>query len=104
MKIKSGDKIKVLKGKDAGKEGIVKETLPKENRVIVEGINVYKKHQKSRGDKDPGGIISITRALRVENLQIICPKCGKTTRIGYDKKETGQKYRYCKKCKEVLTK
>lgn len=102
MKIKKNDKVKVMAGKDKGREGVVKKVFLKENKVLVSGINMYKKHKKSRGDKDKSGIIDITKPLPTANVSLICPKCGKTTRVGYLVDKTGSKSRICKKCKEVI--
>ncbi len=102
MRIKKGDTVKVIRGKNAGKESTVQEVFPKEGRVLVEGVNVYKKHQKPRGEKIPGGIIEITKPLRVENLKLVCPKCKQAVRVGYRIEKDQKKYRFCKKCQELI--
>lgn len=103
FKLKSGDKIKVIKGRDRGKEGIIKEVSPVEKTLLLEGINLYKKHQKAQGEKKPGGIITIIKPIRVENVRLICPKCLQITKVGIRvEKDHETKYRYCKKCKEVI--
>lgn len=102
MKIKAGDKVKIIKGKDQGKEGIVKKAFRSEKTVMVEGVNLYKKHQKPKGDKAPGGIITLNRPLPVENVKFICPKCGQSVRVGYKIEKDQKKYRFCKKCKEII--
>ena len=101
MKIKKGDKVKVLQGKDSGQTGKVERVFCKENKVLVEGVNVYKKHQKPRGEGQTGGIVSLSRPLLVSKVALICPKCNQTTRVGSqtDKKE---KFRICKKCKAQI--
>jgi large subunit ribosomal protein L24 len=92
MKIKKGDVVHVLRGKDAGKEGRVLEARPKEGRVIVENINVVKRHRRPRPIQNttglggpqiiPGGIIELPAALPVSNVMVVCPTCGKPTRVG----------------------
>ena len=100
MKIKKGDTVKILKGKDRGKTGEVEKVFPEKGKIVVAGINVYKRHKKP-ADKKPGGIIDLIKPLPVSNVMIVCPKCSSGTKVGY-KIEAGKKYRLCKKCKEVL--
>lgn len=97
MKIKKGDTIAMVKGKDKGKTGKVLKALPKENRVIVEGLNLIKKHQRPRRQGEKGQIITIPRAVSVANVKLTCPKCDQRTRVGYKIIES-RKYRLCKKC------
>lgn len=100
MKIKKGDKIKVLLGKDKGKEGVVKRVFGKEKKVGILGINVYKRHIKKQKDIQ-GGIIDIPKPLDISNVALICPNCKKKTRVGY-KQVGNEKMRVCKKClKEI---
>lgn len=102
MKIKKGDKVKIILGKDRGKEGKVEYVLAKINRVFVGGANLYKRHvRKMKGME--GGIIDIPKSLDISNVALICPNCNKTTRISF--KLTGkEKVRVCKKCgKEIKT-
>jgi len=101
MKVKRGDKIKVIKGKDRSREGTVERVLPSVNKVVVGGVNVYKKHLKSRGGKEESGIIDVVKPVAVSNVMIICPKCVQMTRVGY-KNIAGEKNRICKKCGENL--
>ena len=100
MKIKSGDTVIVIAGKDKGKTGKVIKTLVKENRVIVEGVNIQTKHKKAKSPKDEAGLIKIEGSIDVSNVMIVCKKCGKT-RIGYQVKD-GKRIRVCKKCGEAL--
>ena len=106
MKIKKGDKVKVLLGKDRGKEGTVEKVLAKEGKVFVERVNLYKRHVKkmpaSRGEQNmEGGIIEIPKPLDISNVALICPNCKKVTRVGY-KKVGNEKVRICRKCgKEI---
>ena len=101
MKIKKGDTVQVLSGNDKGKTGEVLEVIPKANKVIVKGINVRKKHVKPRKQGEEGGIISIECAISSSNVNVVCPKCGKTTKIGYSEDKNG-KVRICKKCGEKI--
>lgn len=100
MKLKVGDNIKVTAGKDKGREGKIEKVFPKEEKVLVTGVNVYKKHFKgSQGQK--GGIYDIVRPLNVAKLSLVCPKCKKLTRVGYKVMEN-EKVRVCRKCgKEI---
>ena len=97
MRIKKGDTVKVLSGKDKGKTGEVLEITPKENKVVVKGVNIIKKHVKPRKQGEEGGIISMEGAMHVAKVAVVCPKCGKATKIGYSE-EKGEKVRVCKKC------
>ncbi|MBI2708768.1 MAG: 50S ribosomal protein L24 [Actinobacteria bacterium] len=100
LRIKKGDRVRVLTGKDRGKEGVVMRALPKDGKVIVDGINVAKKHQKARSATTQGGIIDKDMPLPVANVALICPSCG-PTRVGY-RLENGTKSRICKKCEGDL--
>ena len=82
MRLKSGDKVKVIYGKERGKESVIEKAFPKQQKVVVSGVNVVKKHVKKRGEQE-GGIIEVTRPIPVSRLMLICPKCGKTTRVQY---------------------
>ena len=97
MKIKKDDKVVVLSGKDKGKPGKVLIADPKGAKVVVEGVNVDTKHQKPRKQGEEGGIIKVETPIYVSKVQLVCPKCGKATRVGY-KVENGKKTRVCKKC------
>ncbi len=97
MKIKKGDRVVVLSGKDRGKEGVVMRALPKENKVIVEGVNVAKKHQRPTRMTMQGGIIDKDMPLHVSNVAIISPGDGKATRVGYRFDDDGQKIRVCRR-------
>ena len=97
MNIKKDDKVIVLSGKDKGKEGKVLVASPKTNKVIVEGINVATKHQRAQKQGQEGGIIKVETPIYACKVQLVCPKCGKATRVGH-KIEGGKKSRVCKKC------
>ena len=97
MKIKKGDNVQVLSGNDKGKKGEVLEVLPKEEKIVVKGVNVRKKHVKARRQGDESGIIPVECAIPSSKVNVVCPKCGKTTKVGYSM-EKDQKVRVCKKC------
>jgi large subunit ribosomal protein L24 len=97
MKIKKGDKVRVLAGKDRGKEGVVMFAFPVKNTVIVEGVNLAKKHQRPQGENQVGGIIDRDMPMHVSNVAMISPKDGKPTRVGYKFLEDGSKVRVCKR-------
>ena len=97
MNIKKDDKVIVLSGKDKGKEGKVLVASPKTNKVIVEGVNVATKHQKARRQGEESGIMKVEIPMHACKVQLVCPKCGKATRVGH-KIEGGKKSRVCKKC------
>lgn len=100
MKIKKGDTVKILLGKDRGKSGKVLNVLTKKEQILVEGINMYKRHVKKTGQHE-GGILDITKPVNISNVALLCPNCKKETRVGY-KIEVGNKVRICKKCSKVI--
>lgn len=101
LKIRKGDHVRVMTGKDRGKEGRVLAVYPRRNRLLVEGVNVVKRHMKLRAARgragQEGGIISKEAPLEASNVQVVCPSCG-PTRIGYQMAEDGTKTRVCRKC------
>ena len=97
MNIRKDDKVVVLSGKDKGKEGKILVSDPKAMKVIVEGVNIATKHQKPRKQGEEGGIIKVETPIYAAKVQLVCPKCGKATRVGF-KVENGKKTRVCKKC------
>ena len=101
MKIRKGDNVQVLSGNDKGKTGEVLEVIPGTNKIIVKGINIRKKHVKPRKQGEEGGIIPVECAIHASKVNVVCPKCGKATRIGYEI-EKDQKVRVCKKCNAKL--
>ena len=102
MKLKVGDKVKVIAGSSKGKEGKIIKTLRSENKVIVEGVNIVKKHKKGNG-QETGGILEIEAPINASNVMIIDPKTKKVTRIGYKKDEkTNKKIRISKKSNEKI--
>lgn len=101
MKIKKGDQVKILAGKDRGKQGKVLRVIPKKDRVVVENINIHKKHVRPRREGEKGQIIEMSAPIHISNVALICSKCGKPTRVGF-RFEEEKKVRYCKKCKKVI--
>ena len=97
LKIKKGDRVRVLAGKDRGKEGNVTRVIPAKGKVIVDGVNVAKKHQKATRATMQGGIIDRDMPLDASNVAVLCPK-GHPTRVGYQFNADGSKRRVCKKC------
>ena len=104
LHVKKGDNVLVIAGKDKGKSGKVLTAIPADNAVIVSGINIVSKHKKPRSAQDKGGIIKKENKIDSSNVQIICPECGKATRIAHAVDEKGKKFRQCKKCKASLDK
>lgn len=103
MKIKAGDKVIVLSGKNRGKSGKVTHTFPKESRVIVEGVNIQKKHVRAKRQGEKGQKVEMAAPIDISNVKLICSKCNKPARVGY-KVEGKEKYRVCKKCGNVVNK
>lgn len=100
MKLKKGDNVVVLSGNDKGKKGEVLEVIPKTQKVMVKGVNVRKKHVKAAQNRE-GGIIPTEFPIHSSTVAVVCPKCGKATRIGYVV-ENGKKFRVCKKCEAKI--
>ncbi|ADI25191.1 50S ribosomal protein L24 [Geobacillus sp. G4] len=103
MHVKKGDKVQVISGKDKGKQGVILAAFPKKNRVIVEGVNIVKKHAKPSQANPQGGIIEKEAPIHVSKVMPLDPKTGEPTRIGY-KIVDGKKVRYAKKSGEILDK
>lgn len=97
MKLKKGDTVLVISGKYRGKRGKILKTFPKEMKILVESVNLIKKHQKPKREGEKGQIVQIASPIAISNLKFICPKCGKATRVGFKIKEK-KKVRICKKC------
>lgn len=108
MKLKKGDNVKVIRGKDKGKNGKIDKVFPKTGKVLVSNVNLYKRHLKARSQSQPSEIVTLTKPLREESVVLVCPKCHKTTRVGYkvEKKlprgKAGVKSRICKKCNSEI--
>jgi len=101
MKLKKNDEVIIVKGKDKEKRGKIEKVFSKENKVLIPGVNLYKKHYKSKLQNKPSEIIEITKPMRVENVALICPNCKKQTRVGY-KIDIKEKIRICKKCNKKI--
>lgn len=101
MRLKVGDTVKVTAGKDKGKTGKIERVFPALGRVVVAGVNLYKKHVKARQNK-PGEIVQAARPLPAGNVALVCPKCNQPTRVGYDVGKDGKKVRICRKCKSAI--
>lgn len=101
MKIIKGDTVKIVAGKDKGKEGKVLKVLTKEDKVLVEGVNQYKRHVKARTQNQKSEIITITKPMPVANVMFVCPKCKKVARLGYTV-EAKEKSRMCKSCGKII--
>ena len=105
MKFKKGDEVMVTLGKDRGKRGKIEAVFPDAAEVLVTGVNIYKRHLKSRGQGKPGGIIDITKPLCTAKVALVCPKCQRLTRVGYQQAKEGEsfsKLRICRKCGDVI--
>lgn len=100
MKIRKGDKIKVISGTDKGKTGKVLQVFIKKDRASVEGVNLKVKHLRKRKENEKGQKIQFPAPIQVSNLTLICPKCGKATRVGVKISENKKRVRVCKKCQE----
>jgi len=101
MKLIKGDQVKVIRGKDSGKTGKVEKVYTKNKKIVIEGINQYKRHIKAKMQGQKSEIITITKPLPVSNVVLICPNCKKQTRVGY-KILKQDKTRVCKKCNKEL--
>lgn len=97
MKLKKGDLVQIVKGKDSGKSGSIDKVYNKENKVLVNGVNQYKRHVKARMQGQKSEIITITKPLSVSNVLLTCPNCKKNTRVGFENIK-GNKVRICRKC------
>ena len=105
QRLKKGDEVIVVTGKDRGKRGRVLKVHPDKNRLIVEGVNMIKRHTKPNpGRQVKGGIVEREAALHASNVQLVCPECSKMTRIGHKILADGRKVRICRKCEGVVDK
>ncbi len=103
LHVKKGDRVLVIAGGDRGRTGRVLRVFPKERRALVEGVRVVKKHRRpdrARGIR--GGIVPIEAPIHVSNLMVVCPECGRPTRVGHRRLEDGTKVRVCKRCTGIL--
>ena len=103
--IRKNDNVVVTTGKDRGKSGRVVRLVPEKNRLVVEGVNIIKRHTKPNPQKNvKGGVVEREAPLHASNVQIVCPECGKPTRVGKKLLDDGRKVRICRKCDGVLDK
>ena len=96
--VKTGDTVMVMSGEDKGKSGKVQKAFPSKGKIVVEGVAMVKKHQKPRGQGMPGGIVEKEAAIPACKVMLVCPKCGKPSRMANKVLEDGKKVRVCKKC------
>ncbi len=101
MKIRKGDTVKIISGKDKGKEGKVLKAIPKDNKIIIDNLNLAKKHRKPKKQGEKGEVIQIPKPIDVSNVMLVCPGCRQATRTGYKILESGKK-RVCKKCQSEI--
>jgi len=101
MKIKKNDTIKIIAGKDKGKEGKITAVDYKTGKVVVNGLNLYKKHVRPKRQGEKGQMVTVSKAFNISNAMLVCSSCKKATRAGY-RIEAGIKQRICKKCKAVI--
>jgi large subunit ribosomal protein L24 len=102
MKIRKNDTVVIVAGKDSGKKGKVRHSLPNEDRVIVEGLNMIKRHSRAGRAARQAGIIELEAPIHVSNVMLVCEKCGKPTRVGFRFLDDGKKVRICNSCQEVI--
>ncbi|MFC1949694.1 50S ribosomal protein L24 [Chloroflexota bacterium] len=102
MKIRKNDTVMVIAGKDRGKKGKVRFVHPKDNTVLVEGVNMIKKHARPTGQARQAGIIEREESLNVSDVMLLCSKCNRPARVGSRFLEDGKKVRFCRSCKEVI--
>ena len=107
MNIKKGDTVLIITGKDRGKQGTVSRAMPQDNKVIVEGLNIVKKHIRPQGQTRQGGVIEKAMPIQVSNTMQICTECGQPTRVAHDRRPMGsdqklRPVRVCKKCHKVI--
>ena len=102
MRIRKDDQVQVIRGKDRGKTGKVRFAYPKKERIMVEGVNMIKRHARPTGQARQAGIIEREAPLHVSNVMLVCGKCNKPVRVGYRTLEDGKKVRVCRSCHEVI--
>lgn len=101
MHVKSGDEVLVISGRNKGQRGRIRQSMPKRQRVVVENINIVKKHMKQMGNRQ-GGIIEVEAPLHVSNVMLICPSCGNASRTGHRLNDDDRKVRFCKACDATI--
>jgi large subunit ribosomal protein L24 len=98
QRVRKEDNVLITKGKDRGRSGTVRLVIPEDNRVIVTGVNMVKRHMRPRGPQQPGGIVEREAPIALANVRPLCPSCNKPVRVGFRVLADGRKVRYCKKC------
>jgi len=102
MKIRKDDSVIIIAGKDSGKKGKVRRVLPREDRLIVEGLNMVKRHSRARRAVRQAGIVEMEAPVHVSNVMLVCGKCGRPTRVGARFLTDGKRVRVCSSCREVI--
>jgi len=102
MKIRKEDNVLVIAGKDKGKKGKIRFVYPKDNRVLVEGVNIIKTHSRARAQVSQAGLIERESPISISNVMIICTRCNKPARVGFSTLDDGRKVRICRSCKEAI--
>ena len=102
QKVRRNDTVRVTVGRGRGKQGTVRQVLPTEGRVVVQGVNMVKRHTRSRGPTQPGGIVEKEASLHISNVMVVCKSCGKAVRVGFRVRDDGQKTRVCRSCSEDI--
>jgi len=101
-KVRRNDTVEVTTGKDRGKRGEIRRVLPAEQRVVVAGLNLVKRHRRQRNPQEPSAIIEIEAPLHVSNVKVVCRSCNEATRVGFKFLDDGRKVRTCKNCNEAI--
>lgn len=101
MKIKKGDSVLIISGKDKGRTAKILKSIPKEGKILVEGMNLKSKHVRPKKQGEQGQVVKVSLPIQASNAKFLCPKCGKASRLGY-KIDGDKKYRICKKCKSEV--
>jgi len=101
MKVKKGDSVLIISGKDKGRAAKILKSFPKELKILVEGMNLKKKHVRPKKQGEKGQVVSVPTPMDVSDVKFLCPKCGKASRLGYKLSED-KKFRICKKCKSEV--
>ncbi len=102
LKLRKGDIVQVIKGRDKGKKGKIITLFCEERRALVEGVNLVKKHKRQTRQDQQGGIVSVERPLSISNIMYLCKSCAKPSRLGFKLQENKVKSRFCKRCKETV--
>lgn len=101
MKLKKGDNVKIMSGKDRGKTGVIMAAFPESGRITIDGLNVFKKRSKPRKQGEKGQVVAVSRPMAASKVMIVCPNCKEPTRLG-GRTEGNRKVRYCKKCQASI--